>query len=125
LRHHSIPWSDFCHRAAALSKEFLMRLILAGILFLSFSTAQAATPQAWKALDAAARAGCGKEIVRLASKAKVQGVTGRISGIGAANDGDRYYALILDGRTAGFKSQWLCLYDKRARTAVAREIEAR
>ncbi len=100
-----------------------MRLILATMFVLSFSTAQAATPAAWKALDTAARAGCGKEIVRLASKAKVQGVTGRISGIGAANDGDRYYALILDGRAAGFKSQWLCLYDKRSKQVTAREIE--
>jgi hypothetical protein len=100
-----------------------MRLILASMLVLGFSAAQAATPAAWKALDTAARAGCGKEIVRLASKAKVGNVTGRISGIGAANDGDRYYALILDGRTAGFKSRWLCLYDKRSKQVTAREIE--
>jgi hypothetical protein len=100
-----------------------MRFVLATMLVLGFSTAQAATPAAWKALDSAARAGCGREIVRLASKAKVGGVTGRVSGIGAANDGDRYYALILEGRTAGFKSQWLCLYDKRAKQAIAREIE--
>jgi len=102
-----------------------MRLILAIMLVLSFSAAQAATPAAWKALDTAARAGCGREIVRLASKAKVGDVTGRISGIGAVNDGDRYYALILDGRTAGYKSQWLCLYDKRSKQATAREIETR
>ena len=102
-----------------------MRLILAVLFVLSFSTVQAATPAAWKALDTAARAGCGREIVRLASKAKVGDVTGRISGIGAVNDGDRYYALILDGRTAGYKSQWLCLYDKRSKQATAREIETR
>ena len=102
-----------------------MRLILALILVLGFSTAQAATPAAWKALDTAARAGCGREIVRLASKAKVRNVTGKVSGIGAANDSDRYYALILDGKTAGFKSQWLCLYDKRSKQATAREIENR
>jgi hypothetical protein len=46
------------------------------MVILGFSTAQAATPSAWKALDTAARAGCGREIVRLASKAKVRGVTG-------------------------------------------------
>jgi len=102
-----------------------MRLIPATLLVVSFSTAQAATPAAWKALDAAARAGCSREIVRLASKAKVGDVTGKVSGIGAANDGDRYYALILDGKTAGFKSQWLCLYDKRSKQATAREIETR
>ena len=102
-----------------------MRLIPAILLVLSFSTAQAATPAAWKTLDTAARAGCGREIVRLASKAKVGKVTGRISGIGAANDGDRYYALILDGKNAGFKSQWLCLYDKRSKQVTAREIESR
>ena len=102
-----------------------MRLILASVFVLSFSTAQAATPAAWKALDTAARADCSREIVRLASKAKIRDVTGKVSGIGAANDGDRYYALILDGKTAGFKSQWLCLYDKRAKQATAREIEQR
>ena len=100
-----------------------MRLILVSMFVLSFSTAQAATPAAWKALDTAARAGCGREIIRLASKAKIRDVTGKVSGIGAANDSDRYYALILDGRTAGFKSQWLCLYDKRSKQVTAREIE--
>ena len=102
-----------------------MRLILTTLLVLGFSTAQAATPAAWKVLDNAARAGCGREIVRLASKAKVRDVTGKVSGIGEAKDSDRYYALILDGRTAGFKSQWLCLYDKRSKQATAREIENR
>jgi|SRR5689334_17253345 hypothetical protein len=102
-----------------------MRFCLAFVLALGAFAAQAATPAAWKALDAAARAGCSREIVRLASKAKVASVTGRVSGIGAANDGDRYYALILDGRTAGFKSQWLCLYDKRSKQATAREVETR
>ena len=102
-----------------------MRLILAMILVFGISAAQAATPAAWKALDTAARAGCGREIVRLASKAKVGGVAGKVSGIGAANDSDRYYALILDEKTAGFKSQWLCLYDKRSRQVTAREIETR
>jgi len=102
-----------------------MRLILALMVMLGIATAQAATPAAWKALDTAARAGCGREIVRLSSKAKIRDVTGKVSGIGTANDGDRYYALILDGRTAGFKSQWLCLYDKRAKQATAREIESR
>lgn len=100
-----------------------MRFVLATMLVLGFSTAQAATPAAWKALDSAARAGCGHEIVRLASKAKVGGVMGKVGGIGETRDSDRYYALILEGRTAGFKSQWLCLYDKRAKQAIAREIE--
>ena len=100
-----------------------MRLILTGMFVLSFSAAQAATPAAWKSLDTAARAGCSREIVRLATKAKVRDVTGKVSGIGEARDSDRYYALILDGRTAGFKSQWLCLYDKRSKQATAREIE--
>ena len=47
------------------------------------------------------------------------------SGTGSAEDSDRYYGLILNGKTADFASQWLCLYDKRAKTAVAREIEKR
>ena len=102
-----------------------MRFCMAFVLVFSAFSAEAATPTAWKALDAAARTGCSREIVRLASKAKVAGISGRVSGIGAGNDSDRYYALILDGRTAGFKSQWLCLYDKREKRATAREIEKR
>jgi len=106
-------------------KEFVMRLVLSTILVFSAYAAEAATPAAWKSLDVSARASCGREITRLASKAKVSGIAGRVRGIGAVNDGDRYYALILDGRTAGFKSQWLCLYDKRAKQATAREVEKR
>ena len=102
-----------------------MRFALAVIFVLDAVAAQAATPDAWKSLDISARASCSREIVRLASKAKISGIAGRVSGIGAANDGDRYYALILDGRTAGFKSRWLCLYDKRSKQATAREIEVR
>jgi hypothetical protein len=103
-----------------------MRLIFSALLMIAAAQAAgAATPSAWLSLESTARKVCGHEITRLASKAKVHGVTGRISGIGAAGDADRYYALVLDGRTAGFPSQWLCLYDKRVKTAVAREIEKR
>ena len=102
-----------------------MRFSLALILVLAPLAARAATPDAWRSLDNLARRDCTREIGRLASKAKITGISGRISGIGAANDTDRYYGLILDGRTAGYKSQWLCLYDKRAKQATAREIEKR
>jgi len=101
-----------------------MRLVLAAILLGAFP-AMAATPSAWKALDAAARKDCERQITRLASKAKVASITGRISGIGAADDADRYYGLVLNGKTAGFASQWLCLYDKRTKRATAQEIEKR
>jgi hypothetical protein len=99
--------------------RFVLTIILAMIL--GALPAAAATSSSWKALDA--RAGCEREITRLASKAKVSGMTGKVSGIGAANDTDRYYALILGGKTAGFASQWLCLYDKRTKQATAREVE--
>ena len=105
--------------------RFATCFAVAVILVPGAFTAQAATPAAWRVLDAAARASCAREIVRSASKAKVGGVTGRVSGIGAANDKDRYYALILQGKTAGFASQWLCLYDKREKRATAQEIESR
>jgi len=112
---------------ALTGKEFLMRFVLGIVWGLPFvlGAAQAATPDAWRSLDSVARRDCTREITRLASKAKVASISGRVSGIGAANDGDRYYAMILDGRTAGFKSQWLCLYDKRAKQATAREVEKR
>ena len=103
--------------------RFVLAIILAMILVLGAFPAAAATSSSWKALDASARAGCEREITRLASKAKVSGMTGKVSGIGAANDTDRYYALILGGKTAGFASQWLCLYDKRTKQATAREVE--
>jgi hypothetical protein len=103
--------------------RFVLTIVLAIILVLGALPAAAATSSSWKALDASARAGCEREITRLASKAKVSTVTGKVSGIGAANDTDRYYALVLGGKTAGFTSQWLCLYDKRTRQATAREVE--
>jgi hypothetical protein len=102
-----------------------MRLILATMFVLSFSTAQAATPAAWKALDTAARTACERDIKRIASRARVRATEGVVLGIGAERDEDRFYAVLLRGDTAGFASRWLCLYDKRARTAIAREVEAR
>ncbi len=102
-----------------------MRIALMSAALLIATPSLAAAPDAWKALDTAARKTCEREIQRLAAKARVGETRGRISGIGAANDADRYYGLILSGKTAGFASQWLCLYDKRAKSAVAREIESR
>jgi hypothetical protein len=102
-----------------------MRLFLAAALLLTALPTEAATPGAWAALDRAARMACERDITRIASKARVNDVSGRVSGIGEPRDTDRFYALLLTGRTANFPSQWLCLYDKRAKTAVAREIEKR
>ena len=102
-----------------------MRFVLALTIILGVPTAQAATPLAWKALDTAARAACERDIKRIASRARVRGAEGVVLGIGAERDEDRFYAVLLRGDTAGFASRWLCLYDKRARTATAREIEQR
>jgi len=103
-------------------KGLLMkRLVIATCLFTA--PAMAATPSSWSALDRAAHGTCSREIVRLASKAKVEGTAGKISGIGGTENEDRFYGLLLTGKTAGYRSQWLCLYDKRMRKAVAREIE--
>jgi hypothetical protein len=101
-----------------------MRLFLAAALLFAGSPAWAATPSAWAALDTAACKACERDVTRQASRAKVSGISGRVSGIGEARDGDRFYGLLLTGRTAGTASQWLCLYDKRGKTAVAREIAA-
>ena len=46
-----------------------------------------------------------------------------VRGIGIGKEADRHYALILTGITAGYRSQWLCLYDKRTKQAAAQEIE--
>ena len=91
--------------------------------FLLVTPAMAATPASWAALDREARNACGREIVRLASKAKVTGRTGMVRGIGIGKEADRHYALILAGTTSGYQSQWLCLYDKRTKRAAAQEIE--
>lgn len=101
-----------------------MRVLIAASLLFA-TPAFAATSDSWTALDKAARSACERNIARLASKAKVNTVGGRVSGIGDVKDSDRYYGLILTGKTAGSASQWLCLYDKRAKSAVAREIENR
>jgi hypothetical protein len=104
------------------------RLLFAALMLATLvlaTPAFAATSGSWAVLDKAARGACERDITRQASKAKVSAVSGRISGIGEARDSDRYYGLILTGKTAGFASQWLCLYDKRAKSAVAREIEKR
>jgi hypothetical protein len=97
--------------------------LLSAVILVAAGPAFAATSASWNSLDKAARGTCEREIVKLASKARVASVTGRISGTGSTEDSDRFYGLILNGKTAGFASQWLCLYDKRAKTAVAREIE--
>lgn len=102
-----------------------MRLLLAAVLLVTALPARAATPGAWAALDVAARKACERDIGRQASKAKVRAVDGKVLGIGPARDEDRFYALLLTGRTANFPSQWLCLYDKREQTATAREMERR
>jgi hypothetical protein len=101
-----------------------MRLFLAALL-LTALPAEAATLGAWAALDMSARKACEQDIRKMAGKARATDVSGRVSGIGEPRDSDRFYALLLTGRTANFPSQWLCLYDKRAKTATAREIEKR
>ena len=97
------------------------RIVLAALLFAL--PASAATPGAWARLDREARAACGKDIVRQAGKARVTGVGGKVLGIGIGKESDRHYGLILTGTTAGFRSQWMCLYDKRTKQAAAREVE--
>jgi hypothetical protein len=99
----------------------MKRLVLTALLLAS--PALAATPDSWAKLDRDARAACGKEIVRLAGKAKVTGTAGKVLGIGIGKESDRHYGLILSGTTAGFRSQWLCLYDKRTKQAAASEVE--
>ena len=98
----------------------MKRLVLAALVFAT--PALAATPDSWAALDRDARMACGKEIVRQASKARVTGTAGKVLGIGIGKENDRHYGLILTGTTAGFRSQWLCLYDKRTKQTAASEI---
>ena len=93
------------------------------LLFLVCSPVVASTPSAWEALDKAAQASCAKATVKMASKAKISKISGRISGIGG--NGEQYYGLLMVGKTANSPSQWLCLYDKRTKAAQVRELETR
>ena len=100
-----------------------MRLLIAAFFLVTTLPLQAATQGAWASLDVSARKACERDITRIAAKARVRAVDGKVLGIGPAKDEDRFYAVLLKGETAGFPSRWLCLYDKRARTAVAREMD--
>lgn len=93
----------------------------AAFLVLATAGAQASSDTAWANLDKAAIKTCKAEISRLASKAKVTAVSARVSGIGASNDPDRFYALTLRGKMGRYDQNWLCLYEKRTHKAVARE----
>ena len=99
----------------------MRKILTIAALSLVVVAAYAATTDSWNQLDKTARQNCNAQVTKLASKAKIERVSGRVLGIGV--DGDRYYALIMTGKTAGSASQWLCLYDKRAKTTQAREIE--
>ncbi len=99
-----------------------MRKMLCALM-LFCSPALASTPSSWAALDKAASAACAKGVSKLASKAKIEKITSRVFGIGG--NGDQYYGLLMTGWTAGFTSQWLCLYDKRTKAAQVRELEKR
>jgi hypothetical protein len=92
LRHHSIPWSILCHALGRTGKEFVMRFVLVLLVLVCFRAAQAATRlpgSRWTARPAPAAR---REIVRLASKAKVGECTRRGQRHRRANDSDRYYA---------------------------------
>jgi hypothetical protein len=110
------------HAASLRRKGFHVKHAwLAGLLLVT--PALAATPDSWTRLDRDARAACSRDIVHKASKAKVTGRTGMVRGIGIGREADRHYALILTGTTAGYRSQWLCLYDKQTKRAAAQEVE--
>lgn len=100
-----------------------MRLFLAAALLLTAVPALASPPDAWDELDIAAHKACEADATRFAKKARITKLAGRVLGIGAADDGDRFYGLLLAGQNGGQPVQWMCLYEKRAKTAKARLIE--
>ncbi len=102
-------------------KSALLTAVAAAALIAAACDSKASSTASWAALDKAARKACTADIVHQAGKAKVKSVSGTVLGIGGG--GDRYYALLLKGTVAGFKQDWLCLYDKRAKTAQARDIQ--
>lgn len=91
---------------------------------LAATPVMAASPDAWNALDVQAEKACRADIAkRLGKGTKITGVTGKVLGIGAAKDSDRYYALTLKGTAGKFPYRWMCLYDKRDGSLVTREFE--
>ena len=101
----------------------MRRVFFLFLMFAAMPAGEASTPSAWAALDRSARAGCNRAILKSASNAQRVQFSGKISGIGGKGDDDRYYALLATGQLAGSATQWLCLYDKREKVTIVREIE--
>ena len=95
-------------------------ILIAGVLALAATAANASSESAWNLLDRTAHSQCGRQIKILAPNARVSRSIGRVTGIGG--DGDLYYALMLRGKQGGAETRWLCLYDKHTKKAQAREI---
>ena len=103
-----------------------MRLLLAAF-FLAAPlavplAAHAATPAAWASLDTAARKACERDITRIAAKARVRAVDGKVFGIGPAKDEDRFYARVAEGRNRRLSQPLAVPVRQAGRTAVAREM---
>ncbi|HSC61606.1 MAG TPA: hypothetical protein VLC29_10270 [Rhizomicrobium sp.] len=95
-------------------------ILIAGVLALAATAANASSESAWNLLDRTAHAECARQIRILSASARVSRTTGRVTGIGG--DGDLYYALMFKGKEGGAEARWLCLYDKHSKKAQAREI---
>ena len=102
-----------------------MRTILmagvAGLVALAaWSQAIASSESEWNKLERIAHARCAADIKNIAPSARIFRSTGHVTGIGGG--GDLYYALMFRGQESGKPARWLCLYDKHAQKAQAREM---
>ncbi|HEY2032716.1 MAG TPA: hypothetical protein VGH02_03430 [Rhizomicrobium sp.] len=95
-------------------------ILIAGVLTLAATAANASSESAWNPLDRTAHTECARQIKILSASARVSRSTGRVTGIGG--DGDLYYALMFKGKQNGADGRWLCLYDKHTKKAQARAI---
>ena len=99
----------------------MTRAVFLAALLLLPATALASSDDAWTDLDKRAKAACTAQIKSQDSELKIAGVAATVTGIGG-NDNDQFYALVLKGQGKGYKSQFLCLYDKRTRKAQTSEV---
>ena len=99
-----------------------MRYFVIAAALLVPCTTLASSDDAWNDLAKTAKAACTVEIKKDKNITAVS-VGGTVLGIGGKND-DQFYALVLKGNAKAYSTQYLCLYDKVAKTATASEVTA-
>jgi len=96
-------------------------LAIAAIALLVPSVAFASSDGAWNDLAKAAKTACTAQIKKHDGNLTTISVAGTVLGIGG-RDGEQFYGLMLNGKAKQYSAKWMCIYDKRAKTASAGDI---